>query len=191
MVVVTIVATVLLQSSSTTTSVVVSLVGADTVSVKQGIFLIMGANIGTSITSTIVVMGHMGDDGDQLERFFAGATVHDMFNFLSVACLLPIDAATGYLYRLTKAMVKNFKSQDGEKWEGPVEKLVSPLRKRIGIVLNKKVVKEIANGDSTCDTYYPNNGTLSCEDYSDPLTCSSGLLSCHKKGNTPYCPALF
>mmetsp|Transcript_14838 Transcript_14838/g.35942 ORF Transcript_14838/g.35942 Transcript_14838/m.35942 type:complete len:538 (+) Transcript_14838:1894-3507(+) len=184
-----IVATVLLQSSSTTTSIVVSLVGADTVSVKQGIFMIMGANIGTSVTNTIIAMGHMGD-GDQLERAFAGATVHDMFNFLSVGVLLPVEAATGYLFHLTKACVKNFKSQDGEKWEGPVKKLVSPLGKRI-IIVNKKVAKEIASGKSTCDTYYPNNGTLSCEDYSDPLTCKSGLMSCDKKADTPYCPAFF
>ena len=43
-----IIATVLLQSSSTTTSIVVSLVGAESVSVNQGIYMIMGANIGTS-----------------------------------------------------------------------------------------------------------------------------------------------
>jgi len=184
-----IVATVLLQSSSTTTSIVVSLVGADTVSVKQGIYMIMGANIGTSVTNTIVAMGHMGD-GDQLERAFAGATVHDMFNFLSVACLLPVEAVTGYLYHLTGALVKDFKSQDGEKWQGPVKKLVSPLGKRI-IIVNKKVAKEIASGKKVCEDYYPANGTLSCKDYSDPLTCSSGLLSCDKKADTPYCPAFF
>ena len=43
-----ILATVFLQSSSTTTSIVVSLVGAGSVSVNQGIYMIMGANIGTS-----------------------------------------------------------------------------------------------------------------------------------------------
>lgn len=43
-----ILATVFLQSSSTTTSIVVSLVGAGSVSVNQGIFMVMGANIGTS-----------------------------------------------------------------------------------------------------------------------------------------------
>jgi len=183
-----IVATVLLQSSSTTTSIVVSLVGADTVSVKQGIFMIMGANIGTSVTNTIVAMGHLGD-GDQLERAFAGATVHDMFNFLSVAVLLPVEAATGYLFHLTGALVKDFQAQDGEKWEGPVKKLVSPLASRV-IIVNKKVASEIAKGAATCETYYPNNGTLACET-SDPLTCNSGLLSCDKKADTPYCPAFF
>ena len=47
-------ATALVQSSSTTTSIVVTLVGADAVSVNSGIYLIMGANIGTSVTNTIV-----------------------------------------------------------------------------------------------------------------------------------------
>ena len=47
-------ATALVQSSSTTTSIVVTLVGAEAVTVKAGIYLIMGANIGTSVTNTIV-----------------------------------------------------------------------------------------------------------------------------------------
>jgi sodium-dependent phosphate cotransporter len=185
-----IVATVLLQSSSTTTSIVVSLVGADTVSVKQGIYMIMGANIGTSVTNTIIAMGHLGD-GDQLERAFAGATVHDMFNFLSVGCLLPVELITGYLYHVTKAMVKNFKTQDGEKWEGPVKKLVSPLGKKV-IIANKKVATEIAKGTKTCESYYPIGGRLNCTDISNPVKgCAPGLISCNKKADTPYCPAFF
>jgi len=68
-----ILATVLLQSSSTTTSIIVSLVGSS-LTVDQGIYMVMGANIGTSVTNTIVAMGQMGD-GEQLERAFAGATV--------------------------------------------------------------------------------------------------------------------
>lgn len=62
-------------------------------------------------------MGQMGD-GDQLERAFAGATVHDMFNFMVVAILLPVEVITGYLDRLTYAMVKNANPSDGESWEG-------------------------------------------------------------------------
>ena len=179
-----ILATVLLQSSSTTTSIVVSLVGADSVSVKQGIYMIMGANIGTSVTNTIVAIGHLGD-GDQLERAFAGATVHDMFNFLTVATLLPVELITGYLFRLTKAMVKNAEKKDGEKWEGPVKKLVSPLGKKV-IISNKDVIKDVAKGGS-CDDYYP----LNCTDPSNPTkkTCEVGLIACDKK--TDKCPAFF
>jgi sodium-dependent phosphate cotransporter len=179
-----ILATVLLQSSSTTTSIIVSLVGADSVSVKQGIYMIMGANIGTSVTNTIVAIGHMGD-GDQLERAFAGATVHDMFNFLSVACLLPLEVVTGYLYRLTEACVKNAETKDGEKWEGPLKKIIGPLASKI-IIANKDVIKSVAKGGS-CAEFYP----IVCEDDENPTksTCSVGLISCDK--GTDKCPAFF
>jgi sodium-dependent phosphate cotransporter len=145
--------TVLLQSSSTTTSIIVSLVGANAVSVNQGIYMVMGANIGTSVTNTIVALGHLGD-GDQLERAFAGATVHDMFNFMAVAVLLPVEVVTGYLYYLTLACVKNVQTENGEKWEGPVKKLVSPLGNKI-IIANKKVIEAVAEGEMDCAEFYP------------------------------------
>ena len=85
-----ILATVLVQSSSTSTSIVVGLVGADVLAVRQAIPIIMGANIGTSVTNTIVSMAHAGDR-IELERAFSGATVHDMFNMLSVLTLLPLE----------------------------------------------------------------------------------------------------
>ena len=77
-----IVATVLLQSSSTTTSIVVSMVGADIITVQAAIPVIMGANIGTSVTNTIVSHGHM-NNMEEFKRAFAGSTVHDLFNLLS------------------------------------------------------------------------------------------------------------
>jgi len=180
-----ILATVFLQSSSTTTSIVVSLVGAGSVSVNQGIYMIMGANIGTSVTNTIVAMGQMGD-GDQLERAFAGATVHDMFNFLTVGVFLPVELITGYLRRLTALCVRNFSSKDGEKWVGPIKKFVGPLTKKV-IIANKDVIKGVANGES-CSDYYP----IVCEDPEFPTksTCSQvGLIACDK--GTDACPVFF
>ena len=116
-----ILATVLLQSFSTTTSLIVSFVGAHTIGIKQGIYMILGANIGTSVTNTIVALGYLGD-GDQLERAFAGATVHDIFNFMTVGIMLPLETASGYLLHLTKACVKGFVTKEGESWEGPIKK---------------------------------------------------------------------
>lgn len=40
-----ILATVLIQSSSSTTSIIVSLVGAGSITVKAGIYMVMGANV--------------------------------------------------------------------------------------------------------------------------------------------------
>ena len=145
------------------------------------------ANIGTSVTNTIVAMGQMGD-GDQLERAFAGATVHDMFNFLSVAVLLPVEVVTGYLHHLTDAMVKNADPKDDEKWEGPVKKLVEPIGVHI-IKENKDVTKSIAKGTAECGDFYPMN----CDPAVDPPTYKScdgnfGLISCDKEAG---CPAFF
>ncbi|CAB9509848.1 Sodium-dependent phosphate transport protein 2B [Seminavis robusta] len=180
-----ILATVLLQSSSTTTSIVVSLVGDDNaISVEQGIYMIMGANIGTSVTNTIVAMGQMGD-GDELERAFAGATVHDLFNFATVAILLPVEVVTGYLNALTGAIVKNAEVKDGEKWTGPVKKIVGPLTSKI-IKANKKVTQEIAQGKKTCEEYYP----IVCEDgVVSKKTCKVALIACDS--DTNKCPIFF
>lgn len=176
--------TVLLQSSSTTTSIIVSLVSASAINTKNGIYMIMGANIGTSVTNTIVSMGFLGN-GDELERAFAGATVHDCFNFLTVAILLPVEAATGLLYHLTKAMMPNDVDK-GKKWEGPLKKIVSPLTKLI-IIPNKKVATQLATKEKeSCDDYYPATCKGGIIDYA---SCKGGLITCDKK--TGKCPAFF
>lgn len=190
-----ILATVLLQSSSTTTSIVVSLVGSSAIEVKAGIYMIMGANIGTSVTNTIVAMGQMGD-GDSLERAFSGATVHDMFNFLTVIVLLPVEVVTGYLFRFTGVLVENITTTDGDDWTGPVKRIVGPLSAKV-IKSNKNIIKDIATGKelvanitASCDVgagYYP----ISCDDPEHPThsTCSTGLIDCDKSTDT--CPIFF
>ena len=75
----------------------------------------MGANIGTSVTNTIISMYYVGD-ADYLERAFAGATVHEMFNMLTVAVLLPIEVAFGVLYNFSDA-VKPQEVEKDNKWE--------------------------------------------------------------------------
>lgn len=82
-------ATSLIQSSSTVTSIIVGMV-AGGLPVSIAIPLIMGANIGTSLTSTIVSLGHVRD-GEEFHRAFSAATVHDAFNIVAVAILLPIE----------------------------------------------------------------------------------------------------
>lgn len=190
-------ATALVQSSSTTTSIVVTLVGAEAVSVRTGIYLIMGANIGTSVTNTIVAMGQMGS-GDQLERAFAGATVHDLFNLLSVAVLFPIELITGYLYYLTAAMLPDSVSK-GDKWNGPIKKIVSPLANRV-LKANKIVITEVATLEvESCDSYYPVFCVDGIEDYKHCTSCGEGevpgetcgrvgLITCDKATG---CPAFF
>ncbi len=91
-------ATVMVQSSSATTSIVVTLVGSGSLSVAHAIPIIMGANIGTSITNTLVAVGHVRQNVS-FRRAFAGATVHDIFNILTVIILLPLELTTHFLQR--------------------------------------------------------------------------------------------
>lgn len=99
-------ATTLLQSSSVTSSLIVALVAAPAspLPFESAIPMVMGANIGTTVTNTFAALGHLRDR-EQLRRAFAAATCHDMFNLLAVLILLPVEAATGLLARLSTAAV--------------------------------------------------------------------------------------
>ena len=66
----------------------------------------MGANIGTSVTNTIVSLMQSADR-NEFRRAFAAATVHDMFNWLTVLVLLPLEATTRYLESLTTYIIKS------------------------------------------------------------------------------------
>ena len=148
-----ILATVLVQSSSTTTSIIVSLVGANELSVRNAVFMIMGANIGTSVTNTIISMGHMYNK-NELRRGFSAATIHDIFNLLSVLVFLPINWAYPVFEKLTYEMVKDKNACEGdcEKQEF-LKPYVSPYSKGIASY-DKKVAKYVSQGkcdDGRCD----------------------------------------
>lgn len=146
--------TVLLQSSSTTTSIVTSMVGAEILGVQTAIPVIMGANIGTSVTNTLVAHGQV-NDVEQFQRAFAGATIHDMFNMLSVLTLLPIELVTrwmggGLLFEITEAMTEGLEGMDSTStFESPIKTIVSPLSKLV-IVPDKDVIKQISLGCQSC-----------------------------------------
>ena len=81
------------QSSSTFTSIVVSMVTAGALEVHMAVPIVIGANIGTSVTNTLVAMTQVNDK-DTFRRAFSGATVHDMFNWSAVAVLLTLEIIT-------------------------------------------------------------------------------------------------
>lgn len=89
------VATALIQSSSTVVSIIVGFV-AGGLPVSVAIPMIMGADIGTSITNTLVSLGHVRKK-EEFRRAFAAATVQDFFNLISVIIFLPLEMATGFL----------------------------------------------------------------------------------------------
>merc|ERR1719394_169743 len=106
-------ATVLVQSSSTSTSIIITMTAASLIEVKNAIPMIMGANIGTSVTNTIVSLAQAGDK-DEYRRAFAGATVHDCFNILTVSVMLPIEIITGLLRHISTAIADAALADDTE-----------------------------------------------------------------------------
>jgi len=140
-----ILATVLVQSSSTSTSVVVGMVGADIINVQTAIPIIMGANIGTSVTNSIVSIGQMGDV-IQRERAFSGAVVHDFFNIMCVLLFLPLECISHFIYYWSDFLTKHIKDYDGGTFKSPLKVIVSPLIKLI-IQVDKKKIKKISQNE--------------------------------------------
>lgn len=125
-------ATTLVQSSSVTTSLIVGLVAApeNPLPVANAIPMVMGANIGTTVTNTIVSMAHMGRK-EEFRRAFAVATCHDFFNFMAVAILLPVEMTTGYLRHAAHWLASHTTDVGGVDYESPLK---GALKTGIGLI---------------------------------------------------------
>ncbi len=106
-----ILATALVQSSSTVTSVIVGLV-AGGVPVATAVPMIIGANMGTTITNTIVALGNISDRGS-FARSMQAATVHDFFNLYSILIFLPVELAYRPLEKMAGAAAGWFEGENG------------------------------------------------------------------------------
>lgn len=138
-------ATVILQSSSTSSSIVITMVSSNIIEIQPAIPIIMGANIGTTVTNTLVSLAH-SMDRREFRRAFSGAVVHDVFNWLTVLLLLPLEYCTGYLYHFTQIIVDSFNMEDMKaKKQDLLKKLTKPLTSRI-IKVDKKVITGVAEG---------------------------------------------
>ena len=99
--------TAIVQSSSVTTSMVVAMVSEGVIPIDNAVPVVMGANIGTTITCTLVAMGYVGRRG-RFRRAFAAGTMHDFFNILTVLILLPIEYTTHILRRTAVWLAGHF-----------------------------------------------------------------------------------
>ena len=97
-----IVATAIIQSSSTTTSIVVGMI-AGGLPLNIAIPMLFGANMGTSVTSTLVALGLAGNK-KQFQSGFSMATVHDFFNVIAILIFFPLEMLTGFLGKTATAI---------------------------------------------------------------------------------------
>ena len=113
-------ATVLVQSSSVTTATIVGLVASDLLGVQEAVPMIMGANIGTTVTNTIVSLAHLRRR-DEFRRAFTAATMHDFFNVIAVAVLLPLELATKFLSTSAREVAEFISGSSGAEFNSPIK----------------------------------------------------------------------
>ena len=121
-----ILATSLVQSSSTVTSMTVSIVAGGGLNIAGAIPIVMGANIGTSVTNTIVSLGSVTRK-EEFRRAMAGATVHDFFNFFVVALLFPLELAFQFVSTPAAHLTDALAGIGGTTLLSPVAEVVEPI----------------------------------------------------------------
>lgn len=97
--------TIILQSSSTLVGLLVAMIAGGIITVHQAIFLMMGAEMGSSFMNALVSLGQSGNR-DQFRRAFAATTMNDVYNFLSYFVLLPLELLTGLIERTSELAVR-------------------------------------------------------------------------------------
>ena len=121
-----ILATSLVQSSSTVTTLTVSIVAGGGLSIAGAIPIILGANIGTSVTNTIVSLGSVTRK-EEFRRAMAGATVHDFFNFLAVAILFPLELLFQFVSAPAAYLTDSLATVGGTQLLSPVKAVTEPI----------------------------------------------------------------
>jgi len=139
-------ATSLIQSSSSTTSIVVGLVAGGALTVPNAIPIIMGANMGTTVTNTLVAMTSM-NRRSEFQRAYAGATMHDFFNLMTIAILFPLEQATHYLQKSATWLSTVLVGAEGTSFPNPVKSAVKPLVNAVKHLLTDTL--ELPNGAAT------------------------------------------
>lgn len=121
-----ILATSIVQSSSAVTSMVVVAAQAGNLTIAGAVPLVMGANIGTSVTNLLVSFSLVTRTAEY-RRGFAGAIVHDLFNLCSVAVLFPLELATGILHKAAEATTSLLAQAGGLQFTNVIDAVVKPV----------------------------------------------------------------
>ncbi|MBN2789679.1 MAG: Na/Pi symporter [Candidatus Delongbacteria bacterium] len=152
-----ILATAIIQSSSSTTSMIITFVGCGTLSFSHAIPMIMGANIGTSVTNTIVSFGSIRNPLE-FRRSFASAIVHDIFNILSVILFLPLELMTGFISKSATTLTEFLVGSKGLKFNSPLNELVKPASTKIQLffaeLLKNPIVEKVEHAKTKMSIEY-------------------------------------
>ena len=144
-----IIVTAIMQNATATTSIAVSMVGAGIIpDVKNAIPIIMGSNIGTCFTNSLIALT-LANDPNEFKRAFSAATLNDMFNFLTTAVLLPIEILTNFLFVVSEKLTNAIPFENAEQIAKAnfIGAILNPFTDAF-IRLNNTAIDALTNGNS-------------------------------------------
>jgi len=107
---------------------VVGFVASGMLPLSHAIPIIMGANIGTTITNILVSLAHLRWR-EEFKRAFSGAIVHDIFNFLTVIVIFPLQIKFHILTKASYYLTLSFQHLGGFTFTSPLKLAVAPAVK--------------------------------------------------------------
>jgi len=132
--------TSLVQSSSCTTSIVVALVGTGSLNIANAIPIIMGANVGTTVTNTLVSLAHITKK-KEFGQAFSAAVVHDFFNILSILVFFPLEIYFHIVEKISYFLAQIFEGAGGLRMTSPLKIILEPFSRLIkGFFAHKPVI---------------------------------------------------
>lgn len=99
--------TAIVQSSSATTSLAVALTASGAINITNAVPIIMGANVGTTITSMIISLGFITKRKEFRRAVSAGA-YHNFFNLLTAFILFPLEYYYNFLSNVSQYIATTF-----------------------------------------------------------------------------------
>ncbi|CBY42068.1 unnamed protein product, partial [Oikopleura dioica] len=143
--------TVLCQSSSTATSIFITLVGSRLFEVSVGIYCIYGANVGTSITSTLVAFGNVANP-TEFRSGMACAAIPAIYAYLIILFLFPLEILFQMMESLTELATQKYAACVGDDCQiedggfDPIAVITEPIQQYILVIDKDGLGQENYNG---------------------------------------------
>ncbi len=135
--------TAIIQKSSLTTSIVVAMVSADTLSLANAIPIIIGANIGTTITAMLVSFAHITKK-KEFKRATSAAVAHNLFNLFTALILFPLEYFTHFLSNFSVAITQYIKPLSSIFFDaglrGFIDLTVNPVYEFLFSLFNSNII---------------------------------------------------
>ncbi len=135
--------TAIIQKSSLTTSIVVAMVSADTLSLANSIPIIIGANIGTTITAMLVSFAHITKK-KEFKRATSAAVAHNLFNLFTALIFFPLEYFTHFLSDFSVTITRYIKPLSSIFFDaglrGFIDLTVNPVHEFLFSLFNSNIV---------------------------------------------------